>query len=173
MKKRKPTFDDFLTYFEEITPPVLITEETIENIKSVVKPLPAELINEFIARWEGEIDEFTEIIPCFALPQQDEFKALVYWKAGLLRYEYIIATLDKSNTLISKKTICGTVVEGDIIKKSVAQIDHDLIIHIQAGASFEEQDYDPDQSQTFSIEIMPSGDMLFHIDENNEEYKNE
>jgi hypothetical protein len=173
MKKSQPTFNDFLTYFEEIIPPILITDETIENIKGVVKPLHPDLINEFIVRWEGEIDEFTEIIPCFALPQQDEYRALVYWKASLLRYEYIIATLDKSNTLISKKTICGTVVEGEIIKKSVAQIDHDLIIHIQAGASFEEHDYDPEQSQAFSIEIMPSGEMLFHVDENNEDYKNE
>ena len=173
MTNKKLKFDDFLKYFEEITPPILITEETIKNIKDVTKPLPIEMASEFITRWEGDIDEFTEIIPCFALPPQEEYKALVYWKASLLRYEYIIVTLDKTNTLIARKTMCGTIVEGDIIKKSVAQIDQDLIIHIQAGASFETNEYEPGQSQAFSIEIMPSGDMLFHIDENNQEINNE
>lgn len=166
MNKKLPEFSDFLKYFEEIQPPVIITEETIDNIKDVTKPLPIEMIDEFITRWEGEIDEFTEIIPCFSLPPEEEFKSLIYWKAGLLRYEYIIVTLDKTDTLISKKTICGTIVEGEIIKKSVAKIDEDLIIHIQAGASYDVHNYDPNQSQAFTIEIMPSGDMLFHIDDN-------
>ncbi len=166
MQIKTPTFDEFLQYFEEITPPIVISEETIVNIKDIAKPLPQVMIDQFITRWEGEIDEFTEITPCFSLPETQEYKAIVYWKASLLRYEYIILTLDKSNTLISKKTMCGTIVEGNLIKKSVAKIDEDLIIYIQAGASYNDQDFDPAASQSFTIEILESGDMLFHVDEN-------
>lgn len=168
MQIKKPTFEDFLTFFEEVDPPIVITEETIDNIKDVTKPLPQEMINEIVTRWEPNLDEYSEIIPCFALPFTEEYKALVYWKAGLLRYEYIIVTIDKSNTLIAKKTICGTIIEDNIIKKSVAKIDEDSIIFIQAGATYEDQDFLPEQSQSFSIEILESGDMLFHIDESND-----
>lgn len=165
MQNKVPKFNDFLQLFEEITPPIIISEETIDNIKDITKPMPQIMVDEFITRWEGELDEFTEITPCFALPETSEYRAIVYWKASLLRYEYIILTFDKTDTLISKKTICGTIVDGEIIKKSVAKIDEDLIIYIQAGATYENNDFDPDSSQSFTIEIMESGDMLFHVDD--------
>lgn len=167
-KNKTPKIEDFYTFFEEIAPPIIITEETIDKLKEYTKPLPVVMMDEFITRWEGELDEYTEIVPCFALPQAQEYKALVYWKASLLRYEYIIITLDKSDTLIERKTICGTVVDGDIIKKSVAKIDEDLIIYIQAGASYSDSDFNPESSQSYNIEILESGEMLFHIDEQNQ-----
>ncbi len=167
MQKRTPSIQDFLSYFEEVTPPLVITEDTISNIKDVTRPLPNEMIIEFIQRWDESIDELTEITPCFSLPPTSEYTAIVYWKASLLKYEYIMVTLDSSHTMIAKKTLCGTLIEGDIIKKSVAKIDEDLIIHIQAGAQYADSDYSPDLSQSYSIEILESGDMLFHIDESN------
>ena len=146
MSNKTPTIDDFLSFFEEVELPILLSEDTIHHIKDVTKPLPQVLIDEYITRWEPTLDEFTEIIPCFSLPRQQQYRGIIYWKASLLRYEYIIVNLDQSDTMI----------------------DEDLIIHIQAGAAYDSTNYDPDSSQSFSMEILDSGDILFQIDELNQ-----
>ena len=168
-KKTDVNFSDFLHLFEEVKPPILIAEETIDHIKNIVKPIPQSMIDNFILRWEEQIDEYTEFIPCFALPATKEYRAIIYWKASILKYEYILITTDPQGTMIGRKPICGTMIENDIVKKSVAKIDEDLIIHIQAGAAYDTQEYDVSHGQSFSIEIMESGDLLFNIDNQAEE----
>ena len=167
MAIKKPVFSDLLSYFEEVKPPLIINEETIEHIKDMVKPIPQFLIDRFVSGWEAELDEYTEIVPCFSLTISDECRAIVYWKASLMKYEYVLLTFDKKDALVARKVICGTIVDGDIIKKSVAKIDEDLIVHIQAGATYIDQEFDGLNSQSFDMEILESGDILFHVDDAN------
>jgi hypothetical protein len=151
-----------LSYFPEVVPPVTLTDESIDHISATNDAIPAELLSEFIVVWDGEeMDEFTEYVPCFKLPKHENYLALVYWKASLLKYEYILATIDKNAELINKNTICGTIVEGDIIKKSVASIDEEMVIHIVAGAQNTNDLYHPDHSQNFTMEIVDNGEIAF------------
>ena len=165
MTKAALPIERLIGLFEVVAPPILLSDESIVDIKLYTKPIPEDLVQQFLWEWEGPFDEYTEVIPCFALPKTSQYTALVYWKASLLRYDIIIVTLDKDYNLIARKVICGMIVEGQVIKQSAAKIDEDLIIHILAGATFDGAEYDPNTGQSFYMEIMETGDLLFHIDD--------
>lgn len=165
MKNRKPSLSDLLKYFPEVEPPITFSEDYISTFSRKNDPLPLAVIEEFIKRWEDEeIDEFTEFIPCLKLSGTEDYHALVYWKGGLLRYEFKLVTLDKKGGLISIKTIASTLSDNQLVRKSVARIDEDLIVHIVAGENIADDQYDPSHSQDFAMEIIPTGDIIF-IDE--------
>ncbi|MBK7220743.1 MAG: hypothetical protein IPH94_05175 [Saprospiraceae bacterium] len=157
------SFEALLGYFPEITLPVTLTDESADIINGSNDPLPVTLTTEFIQVWEGgqEADEFTEYMPCFRFKPYKDIVAMVYWKASLMRYEFIMVTLDEQHAVVSRKTICGTIVEGDIIKKSVARIDEESIIHIAAGAHHADSEFLAQQSQPFAMEIMANGEIAF------------
>jgi hypothetical protein len=155
--------DSFLSFFPEVAPPITLTDESIDHISANNDALPFPLIDLFLLKWEGvEIDEFTEYVPCFKFPKIGNITCLVYWKAALLRYDFNMVTIDEKGNLIALKPLCGTIVEDDIIKKSVASIDEDFIIHIVAGAhKTNNSDYDGSYSQSFSMEVMANGEIVF------------
>lgn len=157
------TLEEFLSFFPVVDLPITLSEDMVEIFSKNNKVFPSPAIAEYISKWEPNIDEYVEFIPCIQLPVEDEFIGIVYWKGGLMQYEYIIITLTKKGELISRKSISSTIVEGETIKKSVASIDEDLIINIMAGATLDEDKYDPATSQAFSMEILPTGDILFSL----------
>ncbi|HMP29419.1 MAG TPA: hypothetical protein PKD85_07450, partial [Saprospiraceae bacterium] len=133
------SFDQFLSHFPIVEPPFTITDASIDTFRQTNDYLPGQMIEDWIIPIEGEEpDEFTEFFPCLRLPTQGSFEAFIYWKASLLRYEFILATLTKKGTLISKKIISGMLVQDPLIIKSVANVDADLIIHIMTGSFFHE-----------------------------------
>lgn len=156
-------FDSFLSYFPEIQPPITLTEDSIDHINATNDPLPFHLIKLFIDNWETNEDiELTEYVPCLKFPKINKFNTIIYWKASLMRYDFILATLDDLGKLIQRKTLCGTIIEDNMIKKSVANIDEDYIIHIVVGAhKTNEIDYDASYSQAFTMEIMANGEIVF------------
>jgi hypothetical protein len=159
------TFQEFLSFFPEVDLPITLSDEYLEIFSRNNKVLPGEAIHRYIYQWETkDDDETTEFIPCLALPPQDEFIGLIYWKANVEKFEYILVTLGKTGNLISRKPIASITYEGKLIKRSVASIDEDLIIHIIAGAHIEGVEYDPEASQAFNMEILPTGDVLFSLD---------
>jgi hypothetical protein len=164
--KRSKSLDALLNYFPVIELPLNFTEETISVYSKENKPLPDALIDLYISKWENEIDEYTEIIPCALITENEDFISLVYYKASLLRYDYFLISIDRSESLISKKSIAGTIVDGDIVKQSVARIDQDLIIHIMVGHLTNNNQIDPSQNLGFTMEIMPSGEIQFFDDDN-------
>ena len=153
--------NEFLSFFPEVELPVTLSEETIDIFSKNNKVLPQEAIVKYIGAWEEIEGDTTEYVPCLMLPHEDDFTAIVYWRGALMQYDYFLVTLDKKGDLIARKSIASTKVEGELIKRSVASIDNDLIIHIIAGASYENLDYDPEQSQAFNMEVMSTGDILF------------
>jgi len=75
-----------------------------------------------------------------------------------------LITLDKSGNLINRKSIANTVIDDKIIKKSVASIEQDLIINIIAGQTYDGEEYDASFSKAFSMEILPTGEIIFALD---------
>lgn len=163
--KTKPVAtSELLQFFPEVELPVVFTDETLNVFSKENSPIPNTIIQTIISEWEGTLDDYTEIVPCVLVDSNEDYHAVVYWKGGLLKYEFILVTLDakaESPTLISRKVIGSTITEKGLIKKSVASIDPDLIIHIIAGAGTAEGTYSADQSQAFTMEIQTTGDILF------------
>lgn len=154
-------FISFLEYFPIVELPVLLSEDQKDIFETMNKALPMEMTLKYIGQWEMGIDEYTEFIPCFSLPPQENFKAIVYWKGSLLKYEFIIITLDKTDQLISRKVIASTIVDQNIIKRSVASIEPDLTISIVAGHEQDNGLYDVSRSSLYTMEIMSSGELVF------------
>jgi hypothetical protein len=153
-----------LHYFPETELPVLISEDYLSEYELNSDPFPQSFIDEIMMEWEKEIDEFTEFIPCVRLPKEEKYEAVIYWKGGLLKYDFILVTLDKKGELISKKSIASTVVNDNIIKKSVASIEPDHIINIVAGQTLDGEDYDASLSKAFAMEILSTGEIIFNLD---------
>ena len=91
---------------------------------------------------------------------------MVYWKADLLKYEYIIHTFDKKGKSLAKQVVASTTSDGKKIRQIVATIDPDLDIYIMGGDSTDTDNYDPEKSKAFSLEITPGGDFIHHFEEN-------
>lgn len=156
--------DKILHYFPETELPVLISEDHLSEFEINSDPFPQIFIDEVLLEWEKDADEFTEFIPCFRLPKEEKFNAVVYWKGALLRYDFVMVTLDKNGELINKKSIASTIVHDNVIKKSVASIEPDLIINIIAGQTLDGEEYDASMSKAFAMEILPTGEIIFAMD---------
>jgi hypothetical protein len=156
--------EKILHYFPETELPVLISEDHLSEFEINSDPFPQVFIDEVLLEWEKDADEFTEFIPCFRLPKEEKFNAIVYWKGALLRYDFVLVTLDKNGELINKKSIASTIVNDNVIKKSVASIEPDLIINIVAGQTLDGEEYDASMSKAFAMEILPTGEIIFAMD---------
>ena len=153
-----------MKYFPVVDLPVILSEELKDTFESENEALPFDLIDKYMVLWENSVDEYTEFIPCFRLPEQENFQAIVYWKGSLLKYEFIMVTLDKKMNMISRKVIASTIVENDQIKRSVASIEPDLTISIIAGHEDESQSFEAGRSVLYSMEIMANGELVFDSD---------
>jgi hypothetical protein len=153
-------FIDFVEKFPALSMPVTLGEDTHHTFSTENSPLSDGLIEQFIAPLEPEAaDEFTEYIPCFAIDCNEPFVALVWWKAELLRYQYILATFTEKGQPIDQKIIAYTLVNGQSIRRAVASIDEELSIHIIEGVS-QDDVYDATSSMTRNLEVLPNGTIV-------------
>lgn len=161
VKQSKITFNDFINRFPEIELPITLNTETHHLFSAHNQPISDEMINRFLLSIEDDtVDEFTEYVPCFRLENTGDFYAIVYWKAGLLSYEYFLATFTKKGELIDKKLIASTLVEGEEMSHQIATIEIDWQIHIVKGYSKIAHDYDPTSSKVENLEILESGEVI-------------
>ncbi len=156
--------DKILHYFPETELPIIVSEDYLSDYETNADPFPQVFIDEVLLEWEKDADEFTEFIPCFRLPKEEKFNTVVYWKGALLRCDFIMVTLDKNGELINKKSIASTIVNDNVIKKSVASIEPDLIINIIAGQTLDGEEYDASMSKAFAMEVLPTGEIIFALD---------
>ena len=155
------SFDKFLKIFPEVKPPVAITEESALEFSRENDPLPEKLIADYILPIEEENDDFTEYVPGFRLEGTKDFHAVLYWKAGLLNYQYVLATFEKSGKPIDRHVIAGTFSDGQLIVRSVASIDEDFSINIVSGqVEGNEALYNAELSTTRELELLPDGKIL-------------
>jgi hypothetical protein len=156
------TFDTFIQKFPEVKLPISVSEESISEFSMENDPLSEKLIVEHLLPYEEtEPDDMTEYVACFRIPGLKDIHAIVFWKAALLSYEYVLATFEKGGKLIAKQTIAGTASDGKAIVRSAARIDEDFTIYIVSGISdAAETIYDATQSTTKELELLPDGRLV-------------
>lgn len=156
-------FLDYLSVYPEIAPPVTLTDDSQVAFSKYNKQFKPLMIDKYLKMSEHEpIDEFTEFVPCLKIPNTKDFYAVIYWKASLMNYQYILVTYDKSGVLVDKAIIAGTSSpNGEDLVRSVASIDEDWIITIVSGASIQAKtEYNPKSSNAFTLEILEGGKII-------------
>lgn len=119
------------------------------------------MLAQFMEPLQTKSDEFTEFLSCFRIPDTKDFHALVYWKAGLLTYEYIVATFTKKGILIDQQSIAGTKVENDLIARTVATIDDEWNIFVVGGVTSDVNNaYDGTLSKSIQFMIKENGQIV-------------
>ncbi|MBK9335863.1 MAG: hypothetical protein IPM98_04505 [Lewinellaceae bacterium] len=156
------TFADFVGKFPTVHMPVILGEETHHVFARENQPLSDNMIAQFIHPTEpGALDDaFTEYVPCFAIADTDNFFALVWWKAELLNYEYVLATFTHKGELIDRRVIAFTRVTDGVITRAVATIDEEWEIFIAEGGSSDAGVFDPTASRTYGLEILMNGTIV-------------
>ena len=161
-KEQKFSLSQLLEFFPEIELPITLAEDDHHTFSQNNKALPKLMIEQYFVPLEKTApDDFTEYIPCFRIPETGNFTAIVYWKASLMTYEYILLTFDKKGKIIDKKTIAGTKAEGQALARSVATITEDWEIYMVGGVvSANDDSYDPANSQSVCLELLPTGEIV-------------
>lgn len=154
----------FLEQFPQADLPVTLGEDTVRQISKATQPLNHRVVHQYLMRFEEAAfnEEFTEFVPCFKLPAQEEFIGLVYWRADLLQYHYTLVTLDARNgELIDRKVIGGTSYNGEELIQSSGIITDELLIFVisgQGGAA--DYDYEAAGSTATRFQIGSDGRIL-------------
>ena len=161
---------DIVQFFPLAELPIILSEDGLSEFESANDPFSQSFIENVLNTWEPEADEFTEFIPIASFSKEEKYQAVVYWKGSLLRYDFVLATLDADGNLINKKSIASTIVREGMIQKSVAPIAPDYIINIIAGHSVDGVDYDPSVSKTYSMEVLANGHIIFSLNEGMNEF---
>ncbi len=158
----KLNFGHFLEKFPEIELPITLTEESALAFSKANPPLSFHLIQEYILPIElEEVDDLTEYVACLRIPETNGFFAIIYWKASLMNYQYILATFSKNGELIDRKVIGGTYSDGDLLVQSVATIEEDWIIYVVSGkTSTDATSYDASSSKSFNLELLATGEII-------------
>lgn len=159
MSKSKTDFEKFIGLFPQLLLPITLGEDTHLTFSRKNKPFSITVLREFIEPLEDEVfDDTTEALPCFRLPGTKDFYAIVYWKASLMNYQYIMATFDKWGGLIDKKTIAGTFSDGFELTQSVATINEKWQIYIASGQSdVEDESYVAASSSVQRMKLLEDG----------------
>lgn len=150
-------FGDFLNRFPTVELPVTLGEEAHHVFGTENLPLSGEMIDQFIAPLDGgEQDEFTEYVPCFSFVNEEQNIGLVWWKAELLNYQYILAVFTQKGEALDRQIISYTQVKENAIRRAVATIATDFSVIIAEGLA-ESELYDPENTRTRVLEILPNG----------------
>ena len=156
---KKVSFSKFLKKFPPVTLPVTLGADTHIEFSRANPPLDPLEIEDYIIPLEDTLpDEFTEFIPCFCIPDTSDFIGIVYWKAGLMDYQYRIVTYDKGGQVVANEVIGGVFSNGDMIAQSMVTIDASWTIHIVSGqGKANATQYDPSESTTKELELFKDG----------------
>lgn len=164
-KNPKLTFKKFLESFPEVALPIVLSDEAHHDFSKSNDPLHPVMIEQHLGRIEdGFTDDLTEYEACFKIPKTFDFHAIVYWKAGLMSYQYVLATFEKNGEFIDKRVIAGTYSDGKTVTKSVATIDEDLTIHIVTGQlEGPAAIYDASSSTSIELELLTDGKIAHSV----------
>ena len=147
--------------------PVSLNEEDHHTFSVENKPLPENLIQQFIRPYEKEdMDEFTEYVPCFRLPKTKEYVGIVFWRAKLMDYHYMLHTYKKNGEFIQAIHIAGIRSDGDTMARLFCTIKDLNTIQLVAGsADIGQKDYEAQESKAFLIELDDNGMADIEMDE--------
>jgi len=162
-------FAEFIEFFPALKPPFSLLPD-LEQIPSDPVPLPEILLDTYILPFEGdEVDEYTEYIPYGKIEGTKNYHALIYWKAGVLKYEFILATYSPDGHPTSHAIIGGIRYEEEGTIHSVAIVNEDLRITIAEGLA-EDNSRSPQlqDTQSYFMAIRPSGEIIYEMNEEEE-----
>ena len=97
------SYQHFIQKFPATKLPITLTEESARIFSTENEPLPHKLINEYILPYDEDYDDLTEYVPCMQLEGLKNFDAIIYWKASLMNYQYVLMTFEKGGKAIHKK----------------------------------------------------------------------
>jgi len=154
---KKVSFKELLHYFPKVDLPITLGEHTHHNFSESNEPLPLALVTHFFEPLhKEEIDEHTEFIPGFLLPDTFGFVAMVYWKASLMNYQHILLTTTEKGEYIDHRVIAGSAFDSETVVQSVATITPDWEVVIVSGASGGGS-MDAQQTTVWHLELLPEG----------------
>ena len=161
-KKQVPSFSSFLKLFPEIDLPVTLNAEDFVTYSGKNLPLSPALIDAYIDnKMDEEENEFVEYVPCFRIKDTFEMYALVFYKADLMNYEYILSTYTKKGALVDRKIIAGLRSNGIVLTNAIANIDPEWIIYIVEGmAKSEDKIYNASESKKHYMELLANGQII-------------
>lgn len=169
---RIPTarFAEFIEFFPLLELPLSLLPD-ISLIPSGNLPLPGIMLDAYILPFEGdEADEYTEYIPYGRIAGTKDFQALIYWKASVMQYEFILATYGVEGNLLSHAIIGGLRSDHEGILHSVAVINEDMSITIAEGLSPEqEENLDLNKTNTYQMAILSDGYISYEMNEEDKE----
>lgn len=125
-------FAVFLERFTLIEPPVQLDDTSYQDINALSEPFPGILVSTFIKR-TGSEEDLAEYVPVFRLPDLPGIISLVFWRAGILQYDYILGTYTPEGDLIDQKVISSTIYSDDKTIKSIAKFDEEGLITVVEG----------------------------------------
>lgn len=162
-------FPGFLEYFPELALPASLLPD-LAAIPSDSPPVPGAMIEAYILPFEAseQDDEYTEYVPYGRLAGPKDFHAVVYWKAGVLRYEFILATYSLSGDPLSHAIIGGLRYEDEGALHSVSVIQDDLRITIAEGL-LEDGSLVGETTQSYHMMIAPDGIITYETNEEEKE----
>ena len=162
---RAQAFKDFLKHFSKEKLPITLSDENIHYFDNNNRALNQDVIRQFIKQGEKEEDDdLTEYVACCKIPDTKTFHAVIYWKARMLTYDFVLVTYNKNGIVIDRKVIAGVRSDGKDVHRSVATIDEDWVITIVAGSQIDgEENYSPLKSQHTSLELMANGEIIFSL----------
>ena len=164
-------FAEFIEFFPGLLLPFSLLPD-LQQIPSDQIPLPGVLLEAYILPFEAnETDEYTEYIPYGRIEGTKSFHAVIYWKAGVLRYEFILATYTLDGHPLSHAIIGGTRYEEEGTIHSVAIIDGNLRITIAEGLADSDNKGIPkyEETQTYYMAIKPTGEIIYEVNEEKKE----
>lgn len=163
-------FSEFIEYFPLLELPFSLLPD-ISQIPSSSLPLPGIMLDTYILPFEGdEVDEFTEYIPYGRIDGLKDFHALIYWKASVMQYEFILATFTLGGEPLNHAIIGGLRTDQEGMLHSVAVINNDLSILIAEGLSADQDDsLDLSKTNTYQMAIKPDGFITYEINEEDKE----
>lgn len=163
----RPTFEDYLSFFPEVELPVTLTESTHHELEKVNLPFAQAIQLAYVQPADfGEQDEYTEYMPAFKLLHEKAFKAVVFWKASLLSYEYILSTYTPKGELISSVVISKVEADENGISKSATVITTEWVVYVSEGfVGTEVDEFDATQSVNYSFEVLPNGEIVRYGEE--------
>ncbi len=125
-------FNVFLARFTIVDPPVQVDDETYHEINEIHEPLPNILVSAFVER-KGADEDLAEYVPVFRLPDLHNFVCLVFWRAGVLQYDYILAIFTQEGARIDQKVVASTIYSQEKTIKSVAKFDEEGMVTVIEG----------------------------------------
>jgi len=152
-------FTEFLSYFQELTLPIVFQEGSEHEYSMKNDALPDKCIDQFILpSMDFEADDMTEFVPCGFWKTTHGQIVVIIWCARLLRYSFFAIVFDINGKAYESMEIAGFFTDGEYLIRRMVNIDLDDTFYIVEGAHLiDEKEFDISKTRKIVAEIMPDG----------------